>query len=253
MLETAIKAAKLAGEKLEYYFETLLEHEEKADKSFVTKADTEADQIIIDHIQANFPSHQILTEENGTIGEESEYIWVVDPLDGTLNFTRGIPFFCTSIAVVHKGEPIVSVIYNSVTRSLFQAEAGKGAFLNGEKITVSEISDTKDAIVSLGRARDPENKIKALSFYNKIYHALKSQRILGSAALELAFVASGRLEGFISVGLQGWDCFGGVLLVKEAGGQVTDFSGKDWSNQDKYFLASNGRIHDQVLALLRNN
>ena len=239
MLETAIKAAKLAGEKLEYYFETLLEHEEKEDKSFVTKADTEADQLIIDLIKENYPEHQIITEENGTIGPENEHVWVVDPLDGTLNFTRGIPLFCTSIAVVQKGEPIVAVIYNPVTKSLFHAEKGRGAFWNDEKIQVSEISET-----------GAENKAKTLEIYNKFYHEFKSQRILASAALELAYVASGRLEGFVSVGLRSWDVFGGVLLVREAGGKVTDFAGKDWSSSCTHFLASNGGVHQQILSLI---
>lgn len=251
MLETAIKAAKLAGEKLEYYFETILEHEEKADKSFVTKADTEADQIIIDLIKKNFPEHQILTEENGSIGGQGEYLWVVDPLDGTLNFTRGLPMFSTSIAVVKENEPVVAVVYNPITNSLFTAEKGKGAFWNGEKIQVSEINSVEEAIVSMGRARDSDNKEKTLGIYNKFYPKLKSQRVLGSAALELAWVASGRLEGFVSVGLKKWDCFAGILLVKEAGGKVTDFSGKDWTSEETHFVASNSKIHQGLLKIIQ--
>lgn len=252
MIDTAIKAAKLAGEKLEYYFETLLEHEEKEDKSFVTKADMEADQITIDLIKESYPDHQIITEENGTIGVENEYVWVVDPLDGTLNFTRGIPLFCTSIALVQNGEPVVAVVYNPVTKSLFHAEKGKGAFWNDEKIQVSEIGEVKDSIVSMGRSRDPESKAKTLKIYNKFYDQVKSQRILGSAALELAYVASGRLEGFVSVGLKSWDVSGGVLLVKEAGGKITDFSGGTWTNSTTHFLASNGRVHQQILSLINS-
>ena len=250
MLETAIKAAKLAGEKLEYYFETILEHEEKADKSFVTKADTEADQIIIDLIKEKFPEHQILTEENGSIGGQGDYLWVIDPLDGTLNFTRGLPLFSTSIAVVKNNEPIVAVVYNPITNSLFTAEKGKGAFWNSEKIQVSDVESIEESIVSMGRARDPESKEKTLGIYNKFYPKLKSQRVLGSAALELAWVASGRLEGFVSVGLKKWDCFAGILLIREAGGQVTDFFGKDWTNEETHFIASNGRVHDKLIEII---
>ncbi len=250
MLETAIKAAKLAGEKLEYYFETILEHEEKDDKSFVTKADTEADQIIIDLIKKNFPEHQILTEENGVIGGEAEYLWVIDPLDGTLNFTRGLPMFSTSIAVVKENEPVVAVVYNPITNSLFTAEKGKGAFWNGEKIQVSEINSVEEAIVSMGRARDSDNKEKTLGIYNKFYPKLKSQRVLGSAALELAWVASGRLEGFVSVGLKKWDCFAGILLITESGGKVTDFVGKNWTSEETHFIASNGRVHDKLIEII---
>lgn len=250
MLETAIKAAKLAGEKLEYYFETILEHEEKDDKSFVTKADTEADQLIIDLIKEKFPGHQILTEENGEIGESAEYLWVIDPLDGTLNFTRGLPMFSTSIAVVKDNEPIVAVVYNPITNSLFTAEKSKGAFWNGEKIQVSEINRVEDAIVSMGRARDPESKEKTLEIYNKFYSRLKSQRVLGSAALELSWVASGRLEGFVSVGLKKWDCFAGILLIREAGGQVTDFFGEDWTSEETRFVASNEGVHEKLIEII---
>lgn len=252
MLEVAIKAAKLAGEKLEYYFETILEHEEKEDKSFVTKADMEADQIIIDLIKENFPTHQILTEENGTIGEDDEYLWVIDPLDGTLNFTRGIPLFSTSIAVVKNNEPIFAVVFNPITNSLFTAEKGKGAFWNGEKMHVSDIDSIEKSIVSMGRARDLEAKEKTLSLYNKFYTSLKSQRVLGSAALELAWVASGRLEGFVSVGLKRWDCFAGILLVAEAGGLVTDFSGKMWTADATHFVSSNGKIHQKLCEVINS-
>ncbi len=249
MLETAVKAAKLAGEKLEYYFETLLEIEEKEDTSLVTKADKEADQIIIDLIKADFPDHQILTEENGVIGGQGEYQWVIDPLDGTLNFTRGIPFFSTSIALLKNNQPVLSVVYNPITNSIFSAEVGKGAYWNGEKIEVSEVSDLKNSIVSMGRAKNQESKDKTLEFYNKFYFKLKSQRILSSAALELAYVASGRLEGYVSIGLKPWDYLGGALLVKEAGGKITDFSGKDWQSEETHFVASNGKVHEDLIEI----
>lgn len=252
MLETAIKAAKLSGEKLEYYFETILEKEEKEDKSFVTKADTEADEIIISLIKENHPGHQILTEENGLIGEKSEFTWVIDPLDGTLNFTRGIPIFSTSIAVLQNDIPVIAVVYNPITNSLYCAEKGKGATWNGEKMSVSDIASLDSSIVSMGRARDSENKSRTLEIYNKFYHQLKSQRVLGSAALELAWVASGRLEGFISVGLKGWDCFGGVLLIEEAGGKLTDFSGKPWGSTCSHFVASNGKVHEGLLGIINS-
>lgn len=252
MIETAIKAAKLAGEKLEYYFETILEKEEKEDKSFVTKADTEADEIIINLIKENHPGHQILTEENGLIGEKSEFTWVIDPLDGTLNFTRGLPVFSTSIAVLKNSVPVVAVVYNPIMNSLYTAEKGKGATWNGEKILVSDIDSLNNSIVSMGRARDNESKSRTLEIYNKFYNQLKSQRVLGSAALELAWVASGRLEGFISVGLKGWDSLGGVLLIQEAGGKLTDFSGKEWDSNCSHFVASNGRVHEDLLKVINS-
>jgi myo-inositol-1(or 4)-monophosphatase len=249
MLETAIKAAKLAGEKLEYYFETILEHEEKEDHSLVTRADREADELIINLIRENFPTHQILTEENGTIGEKKDYLWVVDPLDGTLNFTRGIPLFSTSIAVVKNGKPIVGVVYNPVTKSLFHGEVGKGAFWNGEKIQVADKGDFRTSVITLARSREKEDKEKTLAIFSKLYFE-SHQRILGCSALELAYVASGRTEGTIVLGLNSWDVSAGVLLILEAGGRVTDFSGKAWSEKTSHFIASNGKVHEQILSLV---
>ena len=250
-LEVAVKAAKIAGETLEYYFETLIEKEEKEDKSIVTKADLEADKIILKEIKEKFPDHNILSEETGLVDNGSEYDWVIDPLDGTTNFSRGLPVFATSIALFNSKEAVLSVVYNPITNSLYHAEAEKGAFLNGERIKVSDAENLSKAIVTLGRARDAENKEKTLDIFNKLYFKAYSQRIMGSSALEICWVAAGRLEGFISVGLKKWDVSGGTLIVKEAGGKITNFSGQELSEEDKYFVATNGRIHKELLDILK--
>ena len=177
-------------------------------------------------------------------------MWLIDPLDGTLNFSRGLPNFAVSIAMTENGETKIAVVYNPITNSLFQAETGKGAYWNGEKMSVSGLKDSASSIVTFGRARDEENKKKTLDMINKIYFK-SHQRILGCSALELAWVASGRLEGFISMGLKRWDVAGGLLLVAEAGGKVTDFEGGDLDKEDNYFLATNGRIHEELLAILK--
>ncbi len=252
MIEVAIKAAKLAGEALEYYFETLLEKEEKEDKSIVTKADLEADKIILREIKEKFPDHNILSEETGSSDNGSEYTWVIDPLDGTMNFSRGLPVFATSIALFKGKEPVLSTVYNPITKSLYQAESGKGAFLNGERVQVSDVQELPKSIVTLGRARDAASKEKTLDLYNKLYFKVYSQRILGSSAMELSWVASGVLEAFVSMGLKKWDVAGGILLVIEAGGKVTDFSGVALSDEDPYFLASNGKVHRELLDVLKN-
>src|SRR3989344_2112129 len=124
MIETAIKAARMAGERIEYYFETVFEHEEKEDRSVVTKADLEAEEIILKKLEKDFPAHNVISEETGDIGRKSDYVWVIDPLDGTLNFSRGLPIFAVSLALLHKGESLLSVVYNPVTKSLFHAEKG---------------------------------------------------------------------------------------------------------------------------------
>ena len=250
-LEVAIKAAKEAGKILDHHFETTLEHEHKEDRSIVTKADIEADEVVIDEIQKNFPDHQIHSEERGIVGGDSEYVWAIDPLDGTMNFVRGIPIFSTSIALLKGEDPIVAVIYNPITNSLFTAEKGKGALWNNKKIEVSKVEKLSDSVVSIGRARDKDNKQKTLAIYNKLYFNILSQRVLGSAALELAYTASGRLEGFISVGLKKWDVAAGLLLISEAGGKITDYEGGSVDNEQNHFIATNGRIHGELLDILK--
>ena len=250
MIETAIKAAKLAGEKLEYYFESSLEYHEKEDKSFVTKEDIEADELIINEIKRNHPDHEILTEENGVIGEKSDYLWMVDPLDGTNNFTRGVPIFSTTLALTYKSEPILSVVYYPPTKGLFTAEKGKGAYWNGEKIKVSETGDLSKILISFGKGREPKDRKAMLKGINNLYNKVRSVRIFGSAALELAYVAEGRVDAFAILGLKRWDFIGGLLLVEESGGKVTNLDGTKWDFNSTYILASNGNVHNELLKIL---
>ena len=252
-LDVALKAATLAGERLEYYFETSLEHHEKEDKSPVTKADLEADEIIIKELKAVTPQYNILSEESDEINNNSEYTWVVDPLDGTTNFSRGLPVFATTLALIKGDDIVLAVTYNPITNSKFSAQSGKGALWNGERMKVSSEENFEKSIVTLGRARDEESKKKTLSTFNSIYFN-SHQRILGSSALELAWVASGRTEAFVCIGLNNWDVAAGILLVKEAGGKITNFDGKDIVlSRDKDFLATNGKIHDELLQQIKNN
>lgn len=251
-LEVAVKAAKEAGEKLEEHFETVLELHEKEDKSFVTKADLDAEKIIVEAIQKEFPNHQILSEEAGLIGKKSENVWILDPLDGTNNFTRGIPIFATSIALTYKKETIMSVVYNSITNTLFTAEKSKGAFWKGEKIEVSDVSKVSDCTLSFSRGRDSESRAKMLTLFDKVYPVINSPRVLSSAALELAYVASGRLDAFIIQGINIWDFLGGLLLVKEAGGKITTLAGKNWDLESSQLLVTNGKIHEELLEILNN-
>jgi len=251
-LEVAVRAAKKAGERLEEHFETILELHEKEDKSFVTKADLEAEKIIIEAIQKEFPSHQILSEEAGLVGKRSDDVWVVDPLDGTNNFTRGIPIFATSIALTNKKETIMAVVYNPITNTLFTSEKGKGAFWNREKIEVSDIDKVSEAVLSFSRGRDPDSRAKMLTHFDKVYPKIKSPRILSSAALELAYIASGRLDAFIIQGINIWDFLGGLLLVQEAGGKVTTLDGKNWNLKSSQLLVTNGKIHDELLQIINS-
>lgn len=251
-LEVAKEAAKVAGEKLEIYFETILDLHEKEDKSFVTKADLEAEEIIVKAVQKNFPGHQILSEEAGTIGKPDDFVWMLDPLDGTNNFTRGIPIFATSIALTHKEDTKMAVVYNAVTNTMFTSEKGKGAFWNGEKIEVSDIKIVSDCTLSFSRGRDKESRAKMLQHFDKVYPLIKSPRVLSCASLELSYVASGRLDAFIIQGIKIWDFLGGLLMVEEAGGRVTGLDGGPWDLTSSELLVTNGKIHEELLQILKN-
>lgn len=247
MLETAIEAAQAAGVVAERFFEmTGLEREEKDDTSFVTKADTEAEEVVVAIIAKHYPDHGILGEEGAEINPGAEYQWLIDPIDGTGNFINGIPLFAISIALLKNGVPVVGVVYNPVTRSLYAAEAGKGATYNGKKVAVS--SDTADkGLITLGPG--PGETKRARNIVHATEGFFKSVRLLGCTALELGYVARGGTEAFICLGLKPWDYAAGQLLVREAGGTITDYEGNECDIKQNYFVASNGITHDSAVKL----
>lgn len=248
MLEVVIEAAQKAGEVLAKYFEmTGLEREEKDDKSFVTAADTEAEAAIIDEVTKAFPTHGFLGEEGHDTNPDAEYRWVVDPLDATRNFANGIPIFAVSIAVVRAGVPVVAVVYNPVTRSLYAAERGKGMTYNGRRATVSK-QEAKLGIVTFGPGQKDKEKLNVLFMKSETF--FKSKRYLGCTALELAYVARGGTEGFVCIGLKKWDYAAGTLLIEEAGGTITDWGGMPWTLEQNYFIASNGIAHESLMQLV---
>ncbi len=250
MLSTALDAAQAAGAILSRYFETTdYEREVKDDASFVTKADKEAEAAVVSLIRANHPEHGILGEEGGSANPDSEYQWIIDPLDGTSNFINGIPIFAVSIALVHNQVPIIGVVYNPITRSLSVAEQGKGTTYNGKPVCVSD-KTPDDGMVTFGMSKDERIRTRKL-FANTDQH-IKSARVLGSAACELSFVSRGGTEAFVSLGLKPWDYAAGALLVLEAGGTVTTYDGKPWNMSETYFIASNGPCHEVVRALVQS-
>ncbi len=245
MRETAIDAAKQAGTILASYFEEIgLEREIKEDASFVTKADKEAEALIVSLIQKRFPEHGIVGEEGSNVNPGAEYQWILDPLDGTSNFVNGIPIFAVSIAIAHAGLPIVGVVYNPITNSLYVAEKGKGTTYNGRPARVSA-QKADEGVVSFGPGKKERQRMRTL-LANSSEH-FKS--FLGGTALELAYIARGGTEGFICLGLSPWDYAAGRLLVTEAGGTFTDLEGNDCDLTQNYFLASNGVAHEALKAL----
>ncbi len=247
-LSVAMNAAKKAGAITLRYFETGVVREVKADKSFVTAADKEAEAAIMQEIQKHFPDHGFLCEESGETKSRTEYQWVIDPLDGTSNFVNGIPLFAVSIALLKKGQPVVGVVYQPVGDALYAAERGKGTTWRGKKTHVSD-GEATDALITFGPGKKEKDLLNRLFVLSEQF--VKSKRYLGSCALELAYVARGGTEGFVCLGLNKWDYAAGALLVEEAEGTITDFEGKPWKfGAGDHFIASNGRVHDALTKLV---
>lgn len=246
-LDIAITAAKAGGMILKEYFETPLLGEQKIDKSFVTKADKESEAAIAAILRSVFPDISILGEECGALPGASKDCWVIDPLDGTANFMNAIPIFCVSLALLRENEVVVAVIYNPVTDSLFVAEKGEGAFWNDTPIRVSD--DTKkNIIVTFGKSSKKEDGEHVNELFVGVQRKGFRVRYLGSAALEMAYLARGGTDGYVNVGTNLWDYAAGVLLVQEAGGTITTLWGGKWALREQYFVASNGKIHETLVS-----
>jgi len=255
MIDVAIEAATTAGKFLRQNVGKIKSIERKGgeDRNLVTEIDKGSEELIIAIIHRHFPSHDILAEESGaTKGRASDYRWVIDPLDGTTNFTHGFPVFCVSIGLEYKGELIAGVVYDPNFQELFTAERGAGAFLNGKKIRVSNRETLKESLLVTGFpyniAENPNNAVE--HFVNFLMNA-QAVRRMGSAAIDLAYVAAGRFDGFWEVALHPWDMAAGALLVKEAGGMLSDFGGTEFSIYNPEMLSSNGRVHKEMVEILQ--
>jgi myo-inositol-1(or 4)-monophosphatase len=254
MLAIAIEAAREAGKVLKQNVGKIKNIQMKGGegKNLVTEIDKKSEEIIIGIVRKNFPGHDILAEESGKAhGRSSPWRWVIDPLDGTTNYTHGFPVYCVSIAIEHDGEIVAGVIYDPNFDELFTAERGKGAFLNGRRMEVSRVDALKRSLLVTGFpytiADNPDHAIER--FVSFLMEA-QAVRRMGSAAIDLAYVAAGRYEGFWEVALEPWDMAAGALLVREAGGSLTDFEGKPFSIYTKQILASNGLVHEEMRGVL---
>jgi myo-inositol-1(or 4)-monophosphatase len=228
MLNIAIRAARAAGNIIASGFDnqTDLQTEAKGDNDYVTRIDKEAERAIIHKIKLSYPDHSFVGEEGGVVEGDNDFKWVIDPLDGTTNFIKGIPHFAVSIALMHKGRLDQSVIFDPIRGELFTASRGAGAQLNGFRIRASKAKELSQTI--LATSFPFKNKVKLpqyLDSFNKIFMQAGDIRRSGSAALDLAYVASGRYDGYWESGLKPWDMAAGELMVRESGGLVTDFSG----------------------------
>jgi myo-inositol-1(or 4)-monophosphatase len=244
--------AREAGALLMDFFHQHLKVEYKGEADLVTAADRAAEKLIRERIAQKWPHHDVLGEEQGLNDQGSEHRWYVDPLDGTTNFAHGFPVFCVSLALEHRpssraAQRIAGVIYDPTRDELFSAERGKGAHLNGEAIHVSKIPSLLESLVATGFPSHKRHKNPNIYFYHQITLRSHGVRRAGSAALDLASVAAGRLDGFWEFNLNPWDTAAGVLLVEEAGGKVTRFDSSPFELNSRETVASNGLIHDELL------
>ncbi len=251
-LATAVAAARTAGEVQKDRLLTDYAVDFKGDtNNLVTEVDRHCEKLIVERLRRDFPRSDILAEENTYAETGSQLKWIIDPLDGTTNYAHGFPWFCVSIALEIGGEIILGVIYHPVMDELFTVIKGQGSRLNGKVIRVSDRRPLCNSLLSTGfpydRTRQNEN-----NFNNFVNFQLSARgvRRVGSAALDLAYVASGRLDGYWEFKINPWDVAAGSLLVEEAGGKVSDFSGRPYSVYDRRILASNGLIHDEMLETL---
>jgi len=249
--QVAIKAAQLAGASLMRNYKKLKDTDihRKGRHDLVTKADFTANKIIIKTIKKNFPDHDILSEETGLEDNPDVYKWVIDPLDGTTNYTIKNPLFCTVISLVCRKDILLSVIYAPFLKEFYFAEKGKGAFLNSRRIKVSKKKSLNNALISLGRSHHKLSHLKLSIVQEKLKKNVLNMRLLGSGSLDLAYTAVGRVEACLLMppDISQWDSLAGVLLVREAGGQVTNFNGEDWNFKQRGVIASNGKIHKELL------
>jgi myo-inositol-1(or 4)-monophosphatase len=246
--EAAGEAAKILLDNFDTDFKI---SRKKHYSDLVTEIDKKSEAKIIEVIHSHFPEHNVLSEECGNMNMESDHVWIVDPIDGTVNYAHSVPIFCISIALEIKKEVKLGLIYNPVSGEMFFAEKGKGAYLGEKKITVSNVSSLKDGLLVTGFPYGAwENIDHCIDHFNNFIKFGLPIRRLGSAALDLCYVACGRFEGFWEVSLNPWDVAAGYLILNEAGGKLTDFTGNKYSIYNKQILATNGKIHNEMLDVL---
>lgn len=252
-LDAARNTARLAGEEL------MIRLKKNGDKNIhqknfgetVTNFDREINQFIIDEIQAHFPDHDIVTEEAEVIDASSDSDrWFIDPIDGTNNFVRNIPMYCVSVGYEKDGKLFAGAIYDPVHKTMFTGGIGEGAFMDKTPMKVSSIDKLDEAMIFEGHGYDPKYKKQHAKIMLSVNEEAKSRRNLGTAALMLAYVARGDADAMIVTGIKPWDCAAAVVMIREAGGKVTNYQGEEWMPKDEMIVASNGVIHEKLLEIV---
>ena len=259
--KAAAEIAAQAGELLRVYFERGVATEYKGDVDIVTEADRAAEKLIVAQIGAQFPDHGVFGEEGTRLALDREYRWHVDPLDGTTNFSHGFPVFCVSLGLEHRphqlreeqdGELVAGVVYDPLRDEMFAAERGKGAWLNGRRLQVSRVEQLQESLLATGFPSSKRHASPNIHFYQQLTLRSHGIRRAGSAALDLAYCAAGRIDGFWEFNLNPWDTAAGALLVTEAGGEMTRFDGTPFLLDSQEILATNGRITGELLNFFKD-
>jgi len=251
-LATAIEVVTQAGALQRARFGSALQIDKKGAIDLVTEVDVAVERAARALIGARFPEHDILAEELGGGDRGRSHCWVFDPLDGTTNFAHGIPIFCSSLALEIDGEAVVGAVFDPNRQELFTAERGVGAWLNGAPLHVSRTGALIDAVLVTGFPYDVHRTLdEVIGLFAAYVGEARAVRRLGSAAIDLCWVAAGRMDGFWEERLQPWDTRAGALLVEEAGGQVTGLDGADWDPAGGHLVASNGRLHAEMVRVAR--
>ena len=245
------RLARRAGDTLMRHFrqDWALLKERNSAKEAITKYDKEVDRLIVEEIRRHYPGHSLLTEESGFLRGDPDWLWVVDPLDGTGNFANFNPFFSVCVALMYRNELMMGVTYAPAIDEFYFAEKGKGAYLNGVKIQVSDVSALSQSYILYCEGGD-RDRARTGQLLHKVYPHVTDIRKLGSAGLETAWVAAGIREAYFTTRIEPWDVASGVLLVQEAGGKVSDFQGNPWRPQTSDLLFSNKKLHEKILSLI---
>ena len=255
MLNFAIQTARDAGRVLAKRFGRTLEITNKSELDLVTESDLASEHLIIDRIKTHYPRHAILAEESGASEpadreKQSDWRWIIDPLDGTTNYAHGYPCFCVSIGLENKGRMELGVVYDPMRDEMFTAERGQGATLNGRRIHVSPTPNLASALVCTGFPYDVRERSEFARHFANFIMAAQGVRRDGAAALDLAYVAAGRFDGFWEEGLKPWDVAAGALIIEEAGGGVSNYYGEPIDIYSPPILASNGLVHEEMMRVL---
>lgn len=252
MKDTLLKAAKLAGKvMLKHYGKIRKITFKESKKSLLTKVDLKAEKVIIDTIKKKFPDHNIICEESGTKDNNSPYTWIIDPVDGTTNYSQGIPDFCTSIGLQKDDKIVMGAVYAPIRRELFFAEIGKGAYLNNKKINVSKKDKVIDSILGFSLPSLSSVAVNSLHIAADIFPKVRAIRNTGSAAINLCNVACARYDYYFSQSIHPWDAAAGAIILKEAGGKVTGMKGEEWKVGSIGISASNKILHPKFARILK--